>query len=211
MLNFAFSMAADPVALDQLFASRGGFAVAYKKLVVLAQAMLVTYGGDSASRVVLRQLDPEEIVNTAFERYLDGDSGDEGEDIYLVLRRHIKNHVRSAAKSVKQNHTVRVDGNKKSTALYNQQHDPNETGAIERVSIIDDFDFCKTLIFRVLSDTKQDKEVASLCEAIIAGFREHSDLCEFANLEKPAFDAALKRLKRKFGHALMAAEGDLKK
>ena len=202
-------MPADPAALDQVFAARGGFAVVYKRLVAFAQMTLVNYGGDSASRVALRQLQAEEVVDAAFERYFD--EGAEDGDVYFALRRHIKNQVRSAAKSVEQKRTVRVDGSEKLTTVYNNKSDPTDFGAVERVEILDDFDFCKKLIFRILEETKDDQEVAALCEAIVAGFREYTDICEFAKLERPAFDAAMKRLKRKFSHTLTAAEGDLRK
>lgn len=203
-------MAADPAALDQVFAKQGGFNAAYKKLVALAQAMLVTYGGDSRSRVALRQLDPEEIVNIAFERYFT-EGAEEGANVYFVLRNHVRNFVRSAAKSAKEKKTIRVDGDEKKTALYEAQVDPTGMGAEERLSVIDDFDFCKKMMFRVLADCKGDKDVEAICEAIIAGFREHADIAEYAKLDKAAFDAAFKRLKRRFVHALMAADGDLKK
>jgi hypothetical protein len=198
-------MAADPAAFEQLFASRGGFATAYRKLVALAKAMLVTYGGDSASRVCLRQLDPEEIVNAAFERYFD--EGAEGEEeVYLLLRRHIRNYVRSLAKSVQQARTVRVDGNKDQAMAYRQATDPTEMSTVDRLLVVDDFDFCQKVIFRVLGDSKADAEVCSICEAIIAGFRDYADICDFAKMSQPAFDAAFKRLKRRFGHACDAVE-----
>ena len=202
-------MPADPAALDQVFADRGGFAVAYKRLLAFAQVTLVNYGGDSPARVALRQLQAEDVVDAAFERYFD--EGAEDGDAYYTLRRHIKNQVRSAAKSAKQKRTVRVDGSEELTSVYNNKADPTDFGAIERVEILDDFDFCKKLIFRILSETKDDREVASLCEAIIAGFRGHADICDFAKLESAAFDAAMKRLKRKFSHTLATAEGDLRK
>lgn len=202
-------MPADPAALDQVFADRGGFAVAYKRLLAFAQVTLVNYGGDSASRVALRQLQAEDVVDAAFERYF-AEGADDG-DAYFAIRRHIKNQVRSAAKSAKQKRTLRVDGSEELTGLYNNRADPTDFGAIERVEILDDFDFCRKLIFRILGDTTDDKDVASICEAIIAGFREHADICDFAKLESAAFDAAMKRLKRKFTHTLAAAEGDLRK
>lgn len=39
-------ISADPAAIDHVFTAQGGFALAYKRLVVLAQSMMDTYGGD---------------------------------------------------------------------------------------------------------------------------------------------------------------------
>jgi hypothetical protein len=193
-----------------MLADQGGFASAYKKLVLLARWALSVYGGDTRSRVTLRQLDAEEIVDEAFHRLLTEPIG-VGEVPYFVLRRHVKNHVRSLAKSAKEGHTVRVDGGSEGEKrAYEGATDPTATSDVEKLTIFDDFEFCKKVIFRVMADLKDDKTVASICEAIIAGFRDPGDLRDYANIDQAAFEAAFKRLKRKFGHALMVIEQEEK-
>jgi len=202
------TMSADPAALDHVFTSQGGFTLAYKRLVVLARSMLDTYGGDSAARVVLRQLDPEEVVNVAFERIF-AEAAEIGPETYNSLRSHIRNHVHSLAKSAQQARTVRVDESEKSTALYQQQTDPTETSAVDRVLIADDFEFCVKVMARLELEGRDDPEVGLICRAVAAGHRDYADLCRHAQLTPPAFDAGLKRLKRKFLHLVRTVEADL--
>ena len=201
-------MPADPAALDHVFTAQGGFTVDYKRLVVLARSMLDTYGGDSAARVVLRQLDAEEVVNAAFERVFT-EAAEIGADTYFALRRHIRNHVYTLAQSTKQARTVRVDESEKSAALYQQQSDPTETSAVDRVLITDDFEFCVKVMERLEREGRDDPEVGLICRAILAGQRDHADICRHAQLTPPAFDAGMKRLKRKFLHLVRTVEADV--
>jgi hypothetical protein len=202
-------MPADPAAMDALFNSRGGFEHAYKKLIAVAKALLRIYGGDSSARVVLRQLDGEEVVNRAFERWA-SDGFPTAVEPYLVMRGHIRNHIRSIAKSAKQRRTVRVDGNEDLTWAYQQQFDPTEETAIDRLLIIDDRDFCIQVMFRLVADTRDDQQVTALATAIIDGFRDPADICELTGLDKPAYEATFKRLKRRFTQTLDAMRKDEK-
>jgi hypothetical protein len=202
-------MESGPSDMDQMFAGQGGFAAAYKKLVVLAHLMLAMYGGDSRARVVLRQLDAEEIVNDAFKRLLNEPVA-ATEVPYYVLRRHIKNHVRSLAKNTKEGRTVRIESDEKGKTAYAEATDPNETNGVERMMIFDDFEFCKKVIFRVVAEINDDKEVLDICEAIVVGFRTSADIQEYAKIDQATFEVAFKRLKRKFGHALMAIKREEK-
>eukprot|EP01036_Dinobryon_divergens_P035793 gene35793-46448_t len=188
--------------------SQGGFTLAYKRLVVLAQSMLDTYAGDYDSRVVLRQWDAEEVVNAAFERIFT-EAAEIGPETYNSLRSHIQNHVHSLAKSTKQARTVRVDGSEQATALYQQQTDPTETSAVDRVLIADDFEFCVKVMARLELEGRDDPEVGFICRAVAAGHRDYADLCRHAQLSPPAFDAGMKRLKRKFLHLVRTVETDL--
>lgn len=202
-------MASDPADMDQMFAPQGGFTTAYKKLVALARVTLAMYGGNSRARVTLRQLDAEEIVNEAFKRLL-SEPPVATEVPYYVLRRHIKNNIRSLAKNAKEGRTVRIESNAKDKFSYSEATDPNETGVLDRLTIFDDFEFCKKVIFRLIAETKNDKEVSDICEAIIAGFRASPDLREYAKIDQATFEVAFKRFKRKFGHSLMAIKGEEK-
>lgn len=202
-------MPVDPDALDGLLAGRGGFEAAYEKLVAAAKAWLQTYGGDSGGRALLRQLEAADVVDAAFERlFTEGFSP--GEDVYLLLRRHIHNHIRTVAKSVKERKTVRVDGNEESTRNYLQQTDPLEQSAPERALIIDDLEYCMTVLFRMTSEVKDDPQVLALVSALIEGFRDPEEICVVAELTKPQYDATFKRMKRRFAQILAASEEDKK-
>lgn len=198
-------MSADPAALDHVFTAQGGFAPAYKRLVVLAQSMLDTYGGDHDSRVVLRQWEAEELVNAAFERIF-SEAAEIGPATYNSLRRHIQNHVHSLAKSAQQARTVRVDGSEEATAVYQQQTDPTETGALDRLLIADDFAFCAQVLECLQHEGRDDPEVGLICRAVVAGQRDYADICHHTRLSPPAFEAGMKRLKRKFLHLVRTVE-----
>lgn len=193
-------MSVDPATLDTLFASRGGFDAVYKKLIAVAKALLKTYGSDSAARVVLRQLDGEEIVDLALTR-LFSEGFAPGDDPYLLLRRHIKNHIRSIAKSAKERRTARVDGNEELTWAYKQQSDLNEQTAVERLLIIDDVDHCLKVMARVVTLANDDHQVTAIAQAIINGFRDSHEICTLTDLDKVTYENAFKRLRRKFGQA----------
>jgi len=105
---------------------------------------------------------------------------------------------------------VRTESSEKGKAAYSDATDPTETSGVEQLMIFDDFEFCKKVIFRVLTDIKDDKEVSDICEAIIADFRDPVDLREYAKIDQASFEVAFKRLKRKFGHALMAIKREEK-
>jgi hypothetical protein len=202
-------MSIDPDALDGLLAGRGGFEAAYEKLVAAAKAWLQTYGGDSGGRAVLRQLEAADVVDSAFDR-LFTEGFLPGEDVYLLLRRHIQNHIRTVAKSVKERRTVRVDGDEESTRTYLQQTDPLEQSAPERALIIDDLEYCMKVLFRMTSEVKDDPQLVALVSAIIEGFRDPDEICVVAELTKPQYDATFKRMKRRFAQILAASEEDKK-
>ena len=187
----------DPSTVDELLAHQGGFEAAYKKLLSLAGRFLSIYAGDSAARVVLRQITAEDVVDAAFER-LFNDGIPDGADIYFVLRNHVRNDVRSKAKSKKQARLVRTDASKELTDLFNQQDEPTDVSAVERMEVLDDVDFCRKVIFHLAADAKDDPEVSKICEAIISEFRDPADLREFSGLDEAKFEAAFKRLKRRF-------------
>ena len=202
-------MPVDPDALDGLLAGRGGFEAAYEKLVAAAKAWLQTYGGDSGGRALLRQFEAADVVDAAFDRlFTEGFSP--GEDVYLLLRRHIRNHIRTIAKSVKERQTVRVDGDEEFTRTYLQQTDPLEQSAPERALIIDDLEYCMKVLFRMTSEVKDDPQVLALVSAIIEGFRDPDEICVVAELTKPQYDATFKRMKRRFAQILAASEKDEK-
>ncbi len=202
-------MPVDPDALDGLLAGRGGFEAAYEKLVAAAKALLQTYGGDSGGRALLRQLEAADVVDTAFDR-LFAEGFSPGEDVYLLLRRHIRNYIRTVAKSVKERQTVRVDGDEESTRTYLQQTDPLEQSAPERALIIDDLEYCMKVLFRLTAKVKDDPQVLALVSAIIEGFRDPDEICVVAELTKPQYDATFKRMKRRFAQILAASEEDKK-
>lgn len=199
-------MAVDPAALDKLFEGRGGFDAAYESLVALAASLLRTYGGDSAARVVLRQYHPEEIADEAFYR-LFTEGFEEGKDPYYAVRNHIRNFVRGAAKSKTQAKLKRVDGSTAGTQAYHRQTDLNEQTSVERVMIIDDIEFCTRVMQQLVSDLKNQEEHA-IATAIIAGFRQPDEICQLNDMPRPTFDAAFKRLKRKFAQVCASMTED---
>jgi hypothetical protein len=105
---------------------------------------------------------------------------------------------------------VRVDGSDELTWAYQQQYEPTGQTAVERMLIVDDRDFCIDVMKRLAGETKNDDQVAALAREIVAGFREPSDLCELTGMDNPAYEAAFKRLKRRFGQALDATRKDEK-
>ena len=200
-------MSVDPAALDGLLVARGGFEAAYEKLLAAAKALLQTYGGDSGGRALLRQMDAADVVDAAFERLFD-EGFPPGDDVYLLLRRHIQNNIRSVAKSAKEARTVRVDGNEDATRIYSQQSDPLEQSAPDRALITDDIEYGMKVLFRLTTAVKDDPQVVALATAIIEGYRDPDDICVVADLTKPQYDATFKRMKRKFAQILAASEED---
>jgi hypothetical protein len=190
-------MPVDPAALDSLLAAQGGFDAAYKKLAAMATALLRTYGSDTGARVVLRQYDPLDIVDAAFERILQ-EGFEPGENVYFLLRRHVRNRIRSEAKLVSEGKTVRVEGDPDSKKLYLQETDPTEQSAPDRAVVIDDCEYCISVMFRLMADVKDDPAVSAIATAITEGFRDPQDICDVTGLSRPEYDAAFKRLRRKF-------------
>lgn len=199
--SLQLTMSVDPTTLDTLFASRGGFDAVYKKLIAASKALLRTYGGDSAARVVLRQLDGEEIVDHAFTRLFNEGFSPE-DDPYLLLRRHIRNYLRSVAKSAKEGRTARVIGNEDLTRAYEQETDLNGQTTVERLLIIDDVDHCLKVMARVVTLANDDHQVTAIAQAIINGFRDPHEICTLTDLDKTTYENAFKRLRRKFGQAV---------
>lgn len=199
----------DPAACDEWFADEGGFEAAYKKLLAFAGMQLSLRVGDSGAPVALRQLDAEDVVNAAFER-LFADGLEPGKTAYYQLRNHVDNSVRSVAKSKGESRLVRPDRWGELPEGYHNQVNPSEPSITERMAIADDIAFCKTVLSCVAAKCKDDLEVTKLCEAVVAGFRDHADLREYAELELPQYDAAFKRLRRQFSHCSREAKKGLR-
>jgi hypothetical protein len=198
-------MPVNPADLDHLLAHRGGFDTAYSKLVLFAQAKLLLYRGNVAGRAAVRQLDAEEVVNDAFVR-LFKEGFVPGEDVYFLLRRHIANQIRTLAKSVQEENTVRVAADPELGELYEQQSDLNELSAPDRSIILDDVRYCLDVMQRVAAATPNDPEVVKLAEAFVAGYRDPGEICLLTDMTRAKYDAAFKRLQRKFLQANVASE-----
>ncbi len=198
-------MPVNPADLDQLLAHRGGFDTAYGKLVLVAQAKLLLYRGNVAGRAAVRLLDAEEVVNDAFARLFQ-EGFALGEDVYLLLRRHIANNIRTLAKSAKEENTVHVVADPELGELYEGQSDPHELSPPDRAIILDDMRYCLDVMQRVAAATRDDPEVVKLAETFVAGYRDPGEICQLTDMTRAQYDAAFKRLQRKFLQANVAAE-----
>lgn len=195
---------------DEIFAAQGGFEAVYKRLSALARQQLAHYGGNTRARVVLRQHDPEEIVDEAFKDLLCLES-EPKDGPYYFLRNRVRNIVRSMAKNVKEGRTVRIEGSSSAKQdAYAQVSDPTDPTAADLATVVDDADFDIKVLFRLLADLKDDNEVKTLCDAIIEGYREPADLRDLTGLDQAAYEAAFKRLKRRFHQALEAIKREEK-
>lgn len=194
-------MAVDPSELDRLLAAQGGFREAYKKLQLLSKATLAMYDGNSSARVALRQIDADEVVNHAFER-LFSEGFEDQENVYFKLRNFVKNFVRTKAKLKKEARTIRVTPDSDIYGQYEGYYDPTEQLPDARMDIIDDFDFCKKVIFRLRTDISHDEILKTLCDAIIEGYTEPEDLMELMGVDKSGYRAAFLRLRRRYKKAI---------
>ena len=190
-------MAVDPSELDRLFSAQGGFRSAYKKLLLLSKATLAMYDGNSSAKVALRQIDAEEVVNHAIER-LFAEGFEVQENVYFKLRNYIKNFVRTKAKLKKESLTIKVNYDSENYSQYEGYYDPTEQLPDARMDIIDDFDFCKEVIFRLRGKITHDENLKNLCDAIIEGYTEPEELMELMGVDKSGYRAAFLRLRRRF-------------
>lgn len=90
---------------DTLFAARGGTALVVSKLAAYAITKIEQHKGivPLGGHATVAQLDAHEVVNHAFERsFGEPELWDDGEKLYQALRRHIDNHIRTLAKSKKE-------------------------------------------------------------------------------------------------------------
>ena len=200
-------MPVDPTALDTLLAARGGFEKCYKKLLAAAKVWLAIYGGNKAGRLAVRQLDAEELVNIAFERAFT-EEFEPGTDLYLLLRRHMQNHVHSLAKSTGEAKTIRADSSTVAKERYLEQDDPTAPGVADRVLVTDDTEFCNQVLLRVCANAKDDPEVDRLAMAIIEGFYEPDELRVVTDLSPSQYTAAFKRLRRRFMNEIATIKED---
>ncbi|MGJ8637802.1 MAG: hypothetical protein ACSHYA_00285 [Opitutaceae bacterium] len=194
-----------PPDLDELFPDRGGFTPVYEKLILLARSLLNAYSGDSAVRVCLRQWDAIEIVDHAFERLLSEEYA-ETENAYYVLRNHVKNFIRTKAKSVQESRTVRSDGSEALTARIMNFEDRTDLAIAERAEIIDDVGFCLKVMQLVLTHVKNDELVVQMCEAYVAEIYEADEICQLLEISKKEYSNVFRRLQTQFRKQLRNLE-----
>lgn len=182
---------------DQMFAARGGFDEAYTKLIAYARRELARYQSDFGGGLAVRQLDAREVVHSAIER-LFSEEWDANEDVYLLLRRHIQNKVRSLSKSAGETRLVRISGRQETDAAYAETEDLFAESPRENAEIRDRTGFCKKVLMCVLSEAGEDQILCKLTEALIEGWRDPNDMCDLLEISRSEYDAAFGRLKRRF-------------
>jgi hypothetical protein len=159
--------------------------------------------------LAVRQLDPEELLNIGIER-LFTEEFEPGTDVYLLLRRHMHNHVRSLAKSAGEAKLVRAESSPEAKARYLGQDDPTEPGPTDRILVTDDMEFCNQVLFQVCQEAEKDPQVRALATAIIEGFFDFEEQRIVTGMSQAEHDAAFKRLKRWFWNTLSTMKEDPK-
>jgi hypothetical protein len=196
--------------LDALLVSQGGFGPAYEKLTAIAASALSRYAGNFGARVALRQIQPFDLVDVAFERLLvrmaEGPI-DPGMDVFDLLCSYINNKARALAKSAKEGRLLRIEGEEEGKMAYDGFADDATLDPADQLLVVEDGEYVGKVLAQVIAGAKGDVEVVSLCEAIIEGnFTDYDDIRSWACLDQAQFDAARKRLKRQVSIALKSVD-----
>ena len=187
------------VDFDKLFAHRGGFSVAYKKLLAYAIVVIEMRSGPVAGGAVVARLDAKEVVNRAFERILTEDcSFQDGEAVYLQLRRHIDNAVRTIQKAPVKERAVAIgiDETSPTATAVGLLADENATSPAEAAELGEEDDSYKIVLNEAKAKSKPGSLESQFIDILIEGWRDRPDVCELLKITPEQYDALLKRVSR---------------
>lgn len=182
--------------LDQMLEADGGFEKSYLKLIRMAaelvRAAIVTKPGNRA----LRELEPIDLVHTAFERLISDGPGEVRP--YYALRNFVRNKIRTLSKSPAAFREVPVGGNEDEWSdFWDTTHDPTEHNPGIEAELREAADLARKIMFRLRAEFNDDDQVLEILAAWELGFRKRRDIIRESNLNARTYDAAWKRLKRK--------------
>ena len=182
--------------LDQMLKADGGFEKCYFKLIRMAAELRKAAISPRPSIRGLRELEPIDLVHSAFERLIREGSGKVRP--YFALRNFIRNKIRTLSKSPSANREVPVGGHGGEWNDYwDTVHDPNEHNPRAEAEQREAADWAKKVMFRLRAEFIDDERVQEFFAAWDLGFRTRREIIRESDLNERTYDAAWKRLKRK--------------
>jgi hypothetical protein len=187
------------VDFDQLFAHRGGFDIAYMKLCVYAIDVIERRSGPTGGGAVVRSLDANAVVADAFVRVLAEDTqSDDGEAVYLQLRRHIDNQIHTIQKSPVVARQISLDA-LRADPDAKQAPDFPDVGAVDpadQAETEEEDSFYKGVLEATKRKYAADSKEWNFVDLLIDGWRERQEVCELLQITPEQYDALLKRVSR---------------
>jgi len=186
------------VDFDKLFAHRGGFALAYVKLLAYAISVIQRRSGPIKGGAIVAKMDAKELVAHAFARLTEGCSFEDGEEVYRQLRRHIDNRAHTIQKApVPPRHVSVWPGHEgPTTDAVNELKDENATNPASAAELSEEDDFYKSVLTETKRKFKADGTEPKFIDILIEGWKDRPDVCELMNITPEQYDALLKRVSR---------------
>ena len=182
--------------LDRMLEADGGFKRCYLKLIAMAAKLRKAAIFARPSNRALRELEPLDLVHTAFERLIRDGPGEVRP--YYALRNFVRNKIRSLSKSPAADREVPVGGHEDEwSEFWDTVHDPTEHNPGAKAELREAADRAKRIVFRLRAELEDDEQMQEYFAAWELGFRKRRDIIRESNLNAQTYDAAWKRLKRK--------------
>jgi hypothetical protein len=198
MDNALMNMAIPEVDFDKLFSHRGGFALAYVKLLAYAITVIQKRSVPTKGGAIVAKMDAKELLAHAFSRLTEGCSFEDGEEVYRQLRRHIDNKVRTVQKVPVPPRHVSVGAGHEgpTTNTVNELQDENATNPASAAELSEEDDFNKSILTETKRKFKADGMEPKFIDILIEGWKDRPDVCELMNITPEQYDALLKRVSR---------------
>jgi len=188
------------VDLDALLACRGGFHEAYLALAAYARERINRYSIGSPASSSVRLLDPEDVVDQAFQRIIESTQvWNDGEKLYFKLREHIWNHVRGLAKNVSESkfENCASVGNSEGGSLDEDAFPDHERlTPSEAVLQHEGGEQAKQVYEQLSAQFASDSKEMELCNLLLDDWRDRAEVSELMGIAPEEYDRLMKRVKR---------------
>ena len=193
---------ADEVDLDALLAHRGGVSGACKQLAGYAVEVINRYSCRDGNWGAVRGVDPNDVVNHAFERILtDWKDWPNGEDLFKQLRRHVQNYIHVLAKSKLQQRFVQPgDGDPETSESdipeIDYFADANALDPAEAAEVTDDEETSRRFLDHLRTVFPSGSIETRLIDLLIEGWRDRKEASELLEIKPEEYDKVFKRVQR---------------
>ncbi len=187
----------EEIDFDKLFAHRGGFALAYSKLLAYTVSVIEKRQSNTQNGREVAQLDKEEVVAEAFSRLVKCEFLHDGEAVYLQLRRHIDNHIHGIQKRVRPVAMAAIDSASDPDDSQTVIDIVDRSSEVEALLAAEEQEFYNTVIDETKNEYSEKGIEYRLIETLLEGWSKPADVAELLELSMNDYNNVYRRVSRK--------------
>jgi hypothetical protein len=197
-MNNALVMEPQVPDFEKLFAHRGGFAMAVAGLTAYAVTVIRKRSGLTKNGRIIAKLDAKDLVVHALSRLTECESFEDGEAVYLQLRRHIDNRVRTIKKQKAEPTLIPIatGGYEEDAEIAAEPEDENAENPADVAERTAEDELYKELLNETKKKYKPNSAEVALIDLVLDGWNDRQEIAELMRITPEQYDILVKRVGR---------------